>query len=803
MPRSYTTDWTRLTPRWRGEVLTIGYADSRGNSEPVDAPRMPGAVKVTRQRRVGDDWMLFTSHSRGLTPNAFPLMATAVAWPKRARTHLRNLLQANSAPRTDAAGHPRRSPIALLVAGAVGGPLPPDSFFHALMNANGVSSDRYVVVLESDAAPRADFALPFTVAASGAAFEEISNLSDRILSGLTTDERARAVRLHSLDDPALEGPPDIVIDELGNLPTILSDLAGTRLFIAADPDRRASELPRNWLPAGTSAVVLPVGGVPAAQWSSRMLLELIHDLPLQEAVVKATEGTPTVGPDVRIWSSPSGLDALRMTTAYTRFMDETRYLFRYTGISGKPRRPGKASSSPSEHIEDAITLARAASLDFKRESDGLSQLARAGAARERAERAIEEIQAQARARDAAPTVAQTEPRRVTMWLEHDPAGRDPDSWQVELSENTTLARDSSYVLNVGIGIRWDTNLVPEDAPAIDPLLPALQQEKHHLQVAIFSDSSEIVGEAAKVLTLPHHGPSEPITFRIDTPASGNVTRVRVLIYFRSHLLQALTIDAPLEKHEAWTPGRGLKARVQFSRSVAFTDLDSTPERLLSVATNDDLQGPTHSFMFETGQAVRVTEKMTTIARDAFTDFLADAASRLAGQESLASADFDDTVRGLVKSGRDLWNMLFSQSGASTQTALTRVRRTAHGTVQFTRLAPAFSFPWSMMYDWSIPESEADFTGSRVCVGVVDGAPCGCTPQGPGLCVRGFWGIRLIIEELIGEGSNERLPAARGGDAGHPVVCTNGTSDKWSDQIATTLSGAFGDLVEDFPEDASG
>jgi hypothetical protein len=55
---------------------------------------------------------------------------------------------------------------------------------------------------------------------------------------------------------------------------------------------------------------------------------------------------------------------------------------------------------------------------------------------------------------------------------------------------------------------------------------------------------------------------------------------------------------------------------------------------------------------------------------------------------------------------------------------------------------------------------------------------------------------------MGEGSNERLPAARGGDAGHPVVCTNGTSDKWGDQIATRLSGAFGDLVEDFPENAS-
>ncbi|GAA5094355.1 hypothetical protein GCM10025760_25490 [Microbacterium yannicii] len=793
MARSYTTDWVRLTPRWHGDVMEIGYADSRGNAAPAAGDS------------AADGWVEYTARSRGFRPLDIPLLATSVRWPERAHEHLRELLDAGSQPMRDASGRPRRLPIAVLVADTFGGPPPPETLFHALMRASRVRADRYVVVFEAAASAHAPFALPFTVAASGAAFAQVSELSNHILSGLSIEERNSAIRLRRVRaGSAHDEPPDIVIDELHNLAGILSDLPGTRLLIASDPERRAGELPSTWLPSGTSAVVLPVGPAATAHWSRELLLGLIHDLPLQEAALNAIDVTlgPAARPDVRIWSSASGLDALRMSTAYNQFMDQTRPMFRLNGISGAVSHAvGRAPRTPAEHIDEAIRLATEASVDFRRESTGLWQLARARVARERAEKAIIELQTRARS-IATPSEDDTvEPRRVAMWFEHDPSGRDPHTRMRELDKNTTLAHDSSYVLNVGIGIHWPTDLVPEDAPAIDPLLPLQQQEEHQLRVAVFSDSSEIVGEASRELALPRHGPSEPVAFRIDTPAEGESTRLRVLIYFRSHLLQALTIDAALTAHER-SRRRGVKTRVQFSRSTAFADLDTTPKRLLALATNEDLRAATHSFMFETGRGIHLTETLTSRARDAFTDFLGDVGSQLGGQGAMGSAEFDTAVRNLATTGHDLWLKLFTELGESTEGELERVRESAKGTVQLTRFEPAFCFPWSMLYDWDLPESSNALAAATVCRGIVDGALCTCGPDGPGLCVRGFWGIRFVIEEMIGEGSNERLTAARGGAEGHLVVCTNGTSDKWSDDIATTLSGAFGDLVDDFADDAS-
>lgn len=792
MTRSSAARWVRLIPSWHEDVLDIRCLDSNGFEAP---PRGP-----TRSR----DWAILHARARPFARGNFPLLATSVRWPTRAADLLADLLDSASVPRIDSAGIAHKVPIAVLVSQAVGGPTPPEEFFHALMRVGQVEPDRYVIVMESDAAPPSPFVLPFIVAASREAYRSLRILSQRILAGLTADERDNAIRVQRWQSQEpFAGAPDIVIDDIRNLAAIRSGLQGTRLFIAADPDRRVGELPPNWLPSGASGVVLPVGGAAAAEWSRELLLGLIHDLPLHEATLEAIDRTigRTRRTEVRMWSSVDGLDSLRMTNAYTQFMDATRPLFRFNGISDASF-VGDLPIAPREAIDKAVQLATAASLNFKRESDGLSELARASAARERAYAALDELIARSREAGGREVEESVEPRRVTMWLEHDPSGGDPSRWMWKLSENSTLAQADSYLLNVGIGIRWDTDLVEAGAPPIDPLLPAWDSDDRDLRVAVFSDSSEIVGDASRVLTLPRRGPSEPVTFRFVTPADGETTRIRVLVYFRSHLLQALTLDAPLSAHEKWIPRDGVRARVQFSRSVAFTDLDSTPKRLLAVATNDDLRGATHSFMFESGHGVRLTETMTSKARDAFTHYLADVASMLDSDEHLAADDFDDAVRRLAETGGDVWQQLWVLLPQSTKRALSRVRKSARGTIQLTRFEPEFSFPWSMLYDWRLPETHSEIDAAEVCRGVVDGAPCSCGADTPGICVRGFWGIRLVIEELIGEGTNERLAVARAGEAGRPVVYTNGVNDKWSDEIATKLDSTFGNLVEDFSSDAS-
>jgi hypothetical protein len=106
---------------------------------------------------------------------------------------------------------------------------------------------------------------------------------------------------------------------------------------------------------------------------------------------------------------------------------------------------------------------------------------------------------------------------------------------------------------------------------------------------------------------------------------------------------------------------------------------------------------------------------------------------------------DAVVRDLAHAGRELFTQLL-MSHPNGADILKDVATTQDDTLQFFRLDPNLSFPWPLIYSHTVPRPGVDRGSVPVCYGHQDGAPCQCSGQTPGYCVRGFWGLRHVIEQ---------------------------------------------------------
>jgi hypothetical protein len=110
----------------------------------------------------------------------------------------------------------------------------------------------------------------------------------------------------------------------------------------------------------------------------------------------------------------------------------------------------------------------------------------------------------------------------------------------------------------------------------------------------------------------------------------------------------------------------------------------------------------------------------------------------------------------------------------------------------------------MLYDWSLPANVRAFERAPVCLGRREGAPCPCTDQQASpICVRGFWGLRLVIEELVRREDVDEPVVHTAGAPGVPaVICTLGSRDRWCTSVIDTLKERLGNDLEDFAAGSS-
>jgi hypothetical protein len=128
--------------------------------------------------------------------------------------------------------------------------------------------------------------------------------------------------------------------------------------------------------------------------------------------------------------------------------------------------------------------------------------------------------------------------------------------------------------------------------------------------------------------------------------------------------------------------------------------------------------------------------------------------------------------------------------AADREQLRAIRGSSGETVQIVRLDLGYAFPWSLLYDFPLPQAVTGGPPPDVCV---DPA-CGHGIDAPAYCVRGFWGVRHVIEEILARGErNDSEPVVPPGP-GRGVALSLGLDDDFGRRIASEVSAFAGPLA---------
>jgi hypothetical protein len=110
-------------------------------------------------------------------------------------------------------------------------------------------------------------------------------------------------------------------------------------------------------------------------------------------------------------------------------------------------------------------------------------------------------------------------------------------------------------------------------------------------------------------------------------------------------------------------------------------------------------------------------------------------------------------------------------------------------LQFVRYDPNYVFPWSIIYDFKLPDDIAGQPPPPVCRGVKNGKTCGHTGRDRVYCLKGFWGIRNQVEELMSFNTGGKPTLT---DKDHAkILVVQGYKDKFTDTLIDRLRGKLG------------
>jgi hypothetical protein len=354
-------------------------------------------------------------------------------------------------------------------------------------------------------------------------------------------------------------------------------------------------------------------------------------------------------------------------------------------------------------------------------------------------------------------------RHRTVDLQLERVGGDASRW---IPATTTLAHGQHYDLRVAIGAPLPGSLLDKPPPGIDDLLPPERSGIHELEVAVFGLGLRVVGPAVQPVTLPKAGPSTPAVFTLEAEREGEV-HARVIVYARNQALQAFRISAHAGVAEARGEAPVLGAKLEFSRTVDFDRLDRFAPRLASFAVNASTPG-THSFLVKgRGGAASVASvgapELAELTR-ALRRELDRATQEIKRQlddgiaDDPASESFRRTFQALAHHGQDLYYALAARVARQPTDpgTLQAIASSAGETIQVMRFDLDFAFPWPVLYDLELPHlvlgrDRRPVPPEKICLG---GPSCDHVATRTGYCVRGFWGIRHVVEELFADGSQD-------------------------------------------------
>lgn len=337
-----------------------------------------------------------------------------------------------------------------------------------------------------------------------------------------------------------------------------------------------------------------------------------------------------------------------------------------------------------------------------------------------------------------------------------------------------LESGARYRLHVRIGEPFEHTLFVEAPHALTDLLEEPTAKGWQLQVAVFSADFTVAGPAFRPLRLPRNGASRELTFDLVTPKAdvGRVAAARVVVYYRNNAVQAFRVSAtvlPSGSARASTPG-DLRAVSDAQLRDRIDDLEGVGRRVLSIGTNEDASGASHSVMLKTfssagtipmtdDRAKNLIGDYRAILHDTFWEGLqARFTSVLPGR---VLPEFATAIRELAAAGYGLLLDVITYGDDALRADLEQVKQAEGLVLQVTRYVPTFALPWLAVYDWPYTRPRVGADPVPVCTG-----DCTHTHESEGvICVKGFWGFRHVVEErlsgltgsVVGSG---RRPAAR-------------------------------------------
>lgn len=574
------------------------------------------------------------------------------------------------------------------------------------------------------------------------------------------------------------------------------------LWIVLDTTPRQPFRPDGAARPGTAVAVLPcLDGADPARVLRDYFLEVVHDRPLHECMTLMR--SPVPGPQrpapewwqlPRLYADPTSNQALRLSRAADEIEGQARAAFvasqvvRHASASRLPRSPRAAAKSTTPGAPAAaasFVQATATPIDFAYERRGLIPLARAAAATAAVLAASERLVARAGTRLASEAARRAAERRQKRCVDLQLARRRGRRAVGAIDPGGMVDPGAPLRLRLHVGLPHVHSLLAVAPPSVDELLPPLAgAASHDLVVTLVPQDFRLESDATQRLALPRFGPSPPIEWDLSAPrvlrrarrepgvalatagrgwCSEDVATMRVNLHFRNQLLQSFRLTAtqePIGSAVVWRIGQAV---CDFSTTRAFAHLDQVAERLISLAVNRNPSG-THTLMVNNdGNAQAVHWKETALARAAgdIRRQLLQAMESSAGQprflldvktlmlqsnDDLAS---EDSLRALAEAGSALWNKLFNiPGGEPLRRLLDTVRSGAGLPIQIQLLDPDYALPWQVMYDYPVPTKAAE-RARPVCRGQAnDRSPCQCVSAGDRYCIRGFWGMRHVIEQLV-------------------------------------------------------
>ena len=380
-----------------------------------------------------------------------------------------------------------------------------------------------------------------------------------------------------------------------------------------------------------------------------------------------------------------------------------------------------------------------------------------------------------------------------------PVGEDGIAGEA-LVVGSLVVSETRYQLSVRIGEPYDRTVLTTPPPPIEESLPTLT-EPVELEVGVFGDGFRVEGQSMEILRLPTSGPTSEVSFIVAAPVVTEPTQAGfdLALRYQGNVTQQFKLTATVFPVDA--PRRGdLRMVLTFRRATADESV-GLGGRALSISTETRADGAQRLLIWGPGTDHR--ELNALLINNFMTQFhqILEEAFWLNGQPrweetypaGRPSAEFEGTIRKLAVLGDQLKNAVLTALPHENQPKMYELAHSEHMKVQVVREDGAAALPWPVLYDYPVPGQE----DAPVCLGCHDGQHA----DSHAFCIKGFWGVRHVIEEVLHSPARRAEPPYERPSQAQAVLVSLDELNSYTEEVVAALREASGLEIRPFDGDS--